>query len=271
MASCGLANLGSCLPQTFASYFSDLLNSPIEPLLNITLKLLSEPIRINIFFDMWVIIIYMLSMFYALMIVATGFSFMFSGHDPVKRENAKQWLRNILIMIILIQASYFIYELAINLSSIMTTSTLSLVNQSFFQIGMHDISDIGLQLLLALSYVLVLLITALILVIRYAVVAVGVVLLPIAIFFYFFQPLKQYGVLILNFLGICIFVTFFDGILLAGFSKITSVPILYDMKSLVLISGFLIVDILMVLLMFFSIIKASIGIYAKTKLFGGKG
>ena len=243
----------------------NILNAPIQPFLELTLNLLSEPINLNLFFSMWVIIVYVISMFYGLMLVASGFNFIISGHDVVKRENAKQWLRNIVIMIILIQASFFIYQLAIDLSSIITSAVLTLVDPDFFLISVDDIGDIGLAIVFALIYVLVLIVTALILVIRYAFVAIGVVLLPLAIFFYFLPPLKSYGSLILNFLGIAIFITFFDVILLAGFSKLVDLAIFGGMQILVLISAFMIINVFMILLMFFSIVKAGLNVYTDVK------
>ena len=243
----------------------NILNAPIQPFLELTLNLLSEPINLNLFFSMWVIIVYVISMFYGLMLVASGFNFIISGHDVVKRENAKQWLRNIVIMIILIQASFFIYQLAIDLSSIITSAVLTLVDPTFFLISVDDIGDIGLAIVFALIYVLVLIVTALILVIRYAFVAIGVVLLPLAIFFYFLPPLKSYGSLILNFLGIAIFITFFDVILLAGFSKLVDLAIFGGMQILVLISAFMIINVFMILLMFFSIVKAGLNVYTDVK------
>jgi len=243
----------------------NILNAPIQPFLELTLNLLSEPINLTLFFSMWVIIVYVISMFYGLMLVASGFNFIISGYDVVKRENAKQWLRNIVIMIILIQASFFIYQLAIDLSSIMTSAVLTLVDPDFFLISVDDIGDIGLAIVFALIYVLVLIVTALVLVIRYAFVAIGVVLLPLAIFFYFLPPLKSYGSLILNFLGIAIFVTFFDVILLAGFSRLVDVAIFGNMKILILISAFLTISVLMLFLMLFSIVKAGLNVYTDVK------
>ena len=212
----------------------------------------------------------MLSMFYALLIVASGLSFMISGYDSSKRENAKSWLRNIVIMIILIQASFFLYQLFIDLASAMTSATLSLIDENFFLISADGISDLGLSILFSFIYLLTLILTALILTLRYAIVAIGVVLLPIGIFFYFLPPLKSYGSLILNFLGIAVFVVFFDAILLIGFSELANIGIFSSMKIVVLISAFVLIDVLMVFLMTFSVIKAGLGVYSDVKKIGGK-
>ena len=212
----------------------------------------------------------MLSMFYALLIVASGLSFMISGYDSSKRENAKSWLRNIVIMIILIQASFFLYQLFIDLASAMTSAVLGLIDENFFLISADGISDLGLSILFSFIYLLTLILTALILTLRYAIVAIGVVLLPIGIFFYFLPPLKSYGSLILNFLGIAVFVVFFDAILLIGFSELANIGIFSSMKIVVLISAFVLIDVLMVFLMTFSVIKAGLGVYSDVKKIGGK-
>src|SRR3989338_10470881 len=108
MAECGILNIGSCLPEKLIEYVTSILNAPLQPLLTSIQNLLSEPVQIQLFVSLWAIIIYVLSMFYAFLIIYAGFTFIISGYDSGKRENAKSWLRNILIMIILIQASFFI-------------------------------------------------------------------------------------------------------------------------------------------------------------------
>lgn len=207
-------------------------------------------------------------MFYALLLVASGLSFMISGYDSAKRENAKEWLRNVVIMIILVQSSFFLYKLIINLAAAMTSATLSLVDQNFFLISIGSISDLGLALMLGVVYLATLILTSLVLTIRYAVVAIGVVFLPIGIFFYFLEPLKQYGSLILNILGTAIFSTFFAAILLIGFAQLSSVGIFADLRIIVLISAFLFIDALLLFLMFFSIVKSALNVYAGVRRLG---
>lgn len=269
MADCGLLNLGSCLTQNFFEFIINILNSPTQPLLELALNLLSEPINLSPFFTLWVIVVYLLSIFYALLLLGTGFNFIISGYDSAKRENAKSWLRNIIIMIILVQASYFIYQLAIDLSSALSSATLSLIDENFFLISADGIVDIGVSFVFTFLYLISILWTVLILIVRYAIVSIGVVLFPIAIFFYFISPLKQYGSLILNILGSCIFVTFFDAVVLIGFSKIANMGIFSNMKILVLITAFLVVNFIMISLMLFSIVKAALNVYSDVRKIGG--
>jgi hypothetical protein len=204
-------------------------------------------------------------MFYALLLLGSGFNFMISGYDSAKREKAKTWLRNVLIMIVLVQASFFIYQLAIELSASATSAMLTLINQNFFLIGLNSISDLGMAIFFGLFYLCTLIVTSLVLVIRYAFVAIGVVLFPIGIFLYFMPALKQYGSLILNFLGIAIFVTIFDAILLAGFSQLVTLPVFENMRIIVVIAAFGIITVVMILLFFFGIVKSAFSVYNEVK------
>ncbi|MGV8142258.1 MAG: hypothetical protein ACP5NS_01325 [Candidatus Pacearchaeota archaeon] len=263
MPSCGLANLGACLPQVFFDFILTLINEPIQPFLQLTLNLLSEPINLSLFLSLWVIIVYLLSMFYALLLVGSGITFLISGYDVEKREQAKGWLRNIVIMIILVQSSFFIYGLFIDLSSTMTSAVLSLIDPAFFTISASSVTGLGLTILLSLFYLIALILTTLVLTLRYAVVAIGVVLFPIGIFFYFLPPMKSFGSLILNLLGISMFITFIDAILLVGFSALMNISTFSSLQIIVLISVFLLIDILMFVLLFFAISRAVFSVYSQ--------
>lgn len=239
------------------------INAPAQLMLNWVKNLLSNPINIQAFSSVWAIIIYMLSMFYAFLIIYSGFMFITSGYDASKREKAKEWLKNIIIMIILIQGSFFIYQLFLDLSSTMTASTLTLTSPNFFLLNVDNNASIGLQLILGGFFLVTLLFTSLFLVIRYAIVGVGVILFPLSIFFYFIPALKPYGLLILNFLGVSIFITFLDAILIIGFSQLMALDSFSNLKMLVMIACFLIINIVMFFLMFFSIVKAAWNVGSK--------
>ena len=265
MPDCGLVNLGACLPEVFFNFLFNLINAPVQPFLQLVINLLSAQVNTSIFSSLWAIIVYMLSMFYALLIVGSGLSFLISGYDSEKREQAKEWLRNIIIMIVLVQSSFFLYQLIIDLASTMTSATLSLVSPNFFKLSINSTAGLGLSLLLIFVYIFVLIITALVLTVRYAIVAIGIVFLPIGIFFYFIPQLKSFGSLILNILGIAVFINFFNAILLIGFSALVNVGAFETIQIIILISAFLLIDILMVVLLFFAITRAVFGVYSNIK------
>ncbi len=255
--SCSLLNLGSCLPQKLFNFFIGILNAPIIPLLNLTKTLLVDPIRIDLFLPLWGIILYILSMFYGILMIYSGFNFMFSGHSAIKRAKAKEWFVNIFIMIVLIQASYFLYALTLDVQSLMTAGIINLIDDKFFLITADNFVNLGLQFLFALFYAFTIIITIFLLAFRYIIVAAGVVFIPIGIFCYFISPLKEYGRLIFNFLGTNIFLGFFISLIFLVCSQLTTISTFKEFKILVMISAFGIANLLMIYLMFFSAIKSA--------------
>jgi hypothetical protein len=265
---CGLLNIASCLPEKLYDFAINLLNSPIQPLLDLIKSLLTEPVQMNLFAPLWAIVLYIISLFYGILFLYSGFNFMVSGYDAEKRAKAKEWFRNIVLMIVLVQASYFLYVSVVDIGSLLTAGVINLVEDQFFLLTADNLVNVGLQFFFTLTYVLVLLITVLFLTFRYIIVAVGVVFVPIGVFLYFIPPLKSYGRLILNFLGICIFVTFFDSLIFLICSKLLDISLFENFKILVMISSFLISNFLMFYLMFFSAIKSAFKTGGKVAVVG---
>lgn len=256
--SCGILNLATCLPEKAMQYLIEVINAPLQPLLDLTKDLLSEPIEINLFASLWATMIYIISLFYGILLLYSGFNFMISGHDIVKRENAKAWLRNILIMIVLVQASYFLYELALEIGAGLSAGVINMIPNEFFLLTVDTLPNVGLELIFSLPYVFILLFTVLLLLIRYVIVAVGLVFFPLGIFFYFFEPLKPYGNLVINTVLANIFVTFIASVFLLAFSKLVEIGFLNNVKMLIMIAAFSTIDVLLFFVMFFVMIKAAL-------------
>lgn len=257
LVECGLTDLAACLPQKFFEYLLSILNAPLQPLLDLTKNLLTEPVNMSLFFSMWTIIIYIISLFYGLFMLFAGFNFLIAGYDASKRENAKMWFRNVILMIIFVQGSFYIYQLFVEIGARLTAGVVSIIDPTFFLLTADSIASFGLQFVLLIPYLLILVLTIIMLGLRYLLVSVGVVLFPIGIFFYFIPPLRAYGKMILNILFITIFIVFFDAIILFGASQLVTIPIYASFKVIVAIVAFFTVNILMVLLLLFAIIKAA--------------
>lgn len=255
--NCGLTNLASCLPEKMYDFFIELLNAPIEPLLDLTRTLLETAPSISLFEGVWAIVVYCISMFYGLLFIYSGFQFMFSGHNVIKREMAKEWLKNTVIMITIVQASFYLYGLTIELGSVMSSSVLSMVDPHFFMITADNLINIGLEFLFVGAYVIILFFTILFLVMRYLVVCFGVLFAPIGVFCYFIPPLKSYGKLILNLLGMFIFITFLDAIIILACSMLIEISLFENIKILVMICCFMMINLLFLVLIKHIISKSS--------------
>ncbi|MBU0460610.1 MAG: hypothetical protein KJ597_00535 [Nanoarchaeota archaeon] len=256
MTECGLTNLAVCLPEKFFEYIASLLNGAVEPLLELTRYLLTEPVSISTFHPLWAVIIYVISLFYGLFFMFAGFNLMISGYDAAKRERAKHWLRNIVLMIFFIQASFLMYSLMIELSSLLTTGIIDIIDPNFFLMTADSMTNFSLQITLLFPYLTMLLLTVLMLALRYLIVAIGVVFVPFAFLFYFIPPLQSYGKLILNVLTVIIFVPFFSGIILFGTSALMSIPMFADYKIVLSLVGFGSVSGLLLFLVAFALLKA---------------
>jgi hypothetical protein len=254
---CNLLNLGSCIPQKLFDFFVGILNAPILPILNLTKLLLIDPINLELFSPLWAIILYVISMFYGILMIYSGFNFMFAGHNAIRRAKAKEWFMNIFIMIVLIQASFFLYSLILDVETLLTSSIMNFIDEQFFLITADNLVNLGLQFFFSLMYVTTLIVTILLLTFRYIIVVTGVIFIPIGIFCYFIPPLKDYGKLIFNFLGVSIFSSFFTSLILLVCSKLIEIDVFHDFKILVMVSAFGIANLLMFYFMFFSAIKSA--------------
>lgn len=245
---CGLTNLATCIPQKIFDYFMGIVNAPLQPLLSFVRSLMENPPSIDLFKGLWVIIIYCISLFYCFLIIYSGVQFMLSGHDVVKREMAKEWLKNTILMIVLIQASFYIYGLVLEIGSSLSAGVLSMIDPHFFLLTADNLANVSLEFFFVTFYLLILIVTVLILVIRYLLVALGVLFVPIGIFCYFIPPLKSYGRMILSLLGMLIFITFLDAIVLLACSMLMSIALFQNFKILIMISAFSITNLLFILL-----------------------
>jgi hypothetical protein len=256
MTECGLLNLATCLPAKFVEYFQQLLNAPLQPLLYLVEDLLVEPVEISLILPVWAIIIYIISMFYGLFFIYSGFSLMVSGYDVEKRVRAKLWFKRIFLMIISVQSSYLIYKLLIEISSSLSISIIKQVSSNFFLLTADSFINLGLSIIFTASYVAILLMTIITLSFRYLLVFIGVVYFPIGLFFYFVPPLKVYGKFIINLFLAMIFFNFFATLVLLISSLLMEVPMFTNFKMLLMLTSFLIVNLMMIFLVGIILVKS---------------
>ncbi len=239
---CGLTNLASCLPEAIYDYILVLINAPILPLLSAIETMFTSEVSIDLFYTLWSIMRYIISFFYIFLFLYVGYVFLTSNSNPIKRSHAKDMLRNIFLMIVLIQGSYYIYGLLIDLSTILNSVIYSFIDSTFFLITADNITNIALEFVYASTYVIVIFITLLMLVLRYILVSFGVVLFPFAIFCYFIPPLKGYGRFMINALLIFIFITFIDLLIILGGSMMVDIALFENFEILIMITCFSLVN-----------------------------
>ncbi|MFC1697115.1 hypothetical protein ACFL1H_02180 [Nanoarchaeota archaeon] len=258
--ACSITNLPACIVEGFFDFLLGLLNAPIQVLLDGIQYLLAEPVVISVFHSFWALIIYIISMFYGLFLIYAGLNFMVSGYDAEKRERAKQMLQNIIIMVFLIQASYFIYSLLIDLSSLLTAGVINMINPEFFLLTSDNLANLGLELLLTAPYVGCLIISMIFLAGRYLIVSMGIIFFPIGIFFYFIPFLKSYGKLMMEYSLVMIFLPFFLSLILLFSSKLLTIPIFENFKIVLMICAFMSINMIFIIMGVFIVIKSAMAV-----------
>jgi len=239
---CGIRNIVSCLPDLISDYILLLFNAPLLPLLHGIKLLITAEISIDIFFRLWSIVRYILSFFYIFLFVYTGYTLLLANADPIRRAHAKDLLKNTFIMIVLINGSFYLYDLFLKINILMNAALLNMIDYHFFLLTGGNAVNIGLEIMFKFMYALTLFITFLFLILRYIVVCIGVIFVPIALFFYFIPPLKGYGRVMLNILGIFIFITTIDLLIVLACSMIVNLSIFDDFKIVFMIACFWIVN-----------------------------
>ena len=254
---CGITNLGSCLTEKFFEFLVYVLNQPIKPLLDVIKNLLTEPVNIAVFAEVWAVVIYILSMFYGFLLLISGFRFIVSGYSSEQREKAKQELRNIILMMVFIQLSFFVYSLALDLFSSISAVIFNMIDPVFFNITADNLLNIGLEISMLIPYLISIVLTLLFLTIRYICVSVGVLFFAIGLFFYFINALNSYGKLVLNYLGVLIALPVFYCMVFLASSKLLEIEIFANLKMLVMTGAFGLVNIGTLFLLLFVIIKTA--------------
>ncbi len=251
-----ISQLVNAIFTSLKNFILDIVNAPISPLVSFLKSLIQEPVNIDLFERYWEIITYVISIFYGLILLTAGFNFIVSSYDILKRERAKEWLKNAVLIIILVSSSYLIYKMVIDISSILNTGILGLVNQNLFVITMDNPVNFGLELLLYFTYIFTLLITIVLLGIRYLLASLGLVLFPIGIALNFIPPLKSYGQLILNLVFTFVFIPIFVSLVFLISSQLLNVGIFSTFKIIVALTALWIVNFSLVLMAIFVGIKA---------------
>ena len=104
-----------------------------------------------------------------------------------------------------------------------------------------------------LIYLIAIIITLILLAIRYFFASIAIIFFPIGILLYFFPFTQNYGKLILNLILINLFIPFFASIMLAGFSQLAHTGIFQNLQTLLATITFITIDVMLLLLALFSV------------------
>lgn len=246
-------------------------------LVGVVQQLLVQPPNIEVFASLWSLVVFILSAFYGLFILFAGFNFIISSASPEKRMIAQEWLQNVIMLIICVQASYLFYTLIAQIASNLSQGIVRTIDQNFFIFTLDNLPNFGLQIILGIVYIMVLIVTIIVLAINYFLSSIGIIFFPFGLFFYFIPPLKDIGKFIISTTFFVLFLPFFAGLILLSTSKLVILPAFTNIKILLVITSFFLADLTLAVVILLAIMRSILGIIQsdiakpfsaiKTKLF----
>jgi hypothetical protein len=260
MMECELWNLPACIMEAIGGFILNIINAPILPFLSVIKQLLMQPANIAPFGSLWAVLIYVISIFYGLFILFAGFNFIISGYNAEKRERAKEWLQNVVLMMLFVQASFLIYKLIAELAAGIASGVVSMIDPNFFLFTLDSLVNIFLEIALGIFYIAILFITMLVFSINYLLASIGVLFFPFGVFFYFIPPLRDIGRFIISKLMFVLFLPFFASLVLLGASELVKLGGFAMIKIVIVIGAFALVNVLMILLAILAVFRGVTGV-----------
>jgi len=245
------------LPLDIVDLFTNSIKNSVRSfntmLLGLTEALLASNPDPQLMFGVWQSIIFVISSLYLIIFLIVGFGFFFSGANIQKREEAKERLKKAVLMIIGVNISFIVYQLALELSSAITQFMWVNGFEQFFNNSIF--SGLGFVMLFAYAGSLFLAIITLFL--RYLFLLVGVVIFPIGIFLYFAPKMRGWGKLIFEFLGMMLAMQLIDVIILVAVGQVMVSLMGQAGSVLVPALGFVVVSLVNGFMIVHSIMKSA--------------
>ena len=255
---CSFSNIGQCIINAITGAITGILNLILYPFVEITLSFLRTQPNVSAFYYLWRTIVSIISVLYVVVISFSGLYLILRSDSVEGRIKAKTYLKNAIILIVLIPSSFYLYDLLLKFTSGLSNIALNHVNESFFYIDYDSIGGAIEETIMYLIYLIAIIITLILLAIRYFFASIAIIFFPIGILLYFFPFTQNYGKLILNLILINLFIPFFASIMLAGFSQLAHTGIFQNLQTLLATITFITIDVMLLLLALFSVFT---GIY----------
>lgn len=255
-SSCSLFSPLNCL-KDIAQLITYSTGLAAEPFLKSTAMVMTAQVYTEPFHNVWLAITGLISSFYIFFLLYSGIIFITQGDNIVKRHEAKESIKNVVIAIILVASSFYLYNILTDFNASITSYVFTQVNSNFFNVTSTSFGNAVFQIILIIPYVLLIMITLDLLFLRWLLVSLGIIFFPIGIFMYFVPFLRSYGKLILNLLILLIFIPFIISIIILGASTLVNTPMFTNFSIIFMTVSFLLIDFIFYLLVKFVMHKTA--------------
>jgi len=166
---------------------------------------------------------------YTLLLMGLGMYYIIRSSDVEGRINAKRWLKNMFLMIMVLTFSFYIFQAILGVNQAIASNLLEQASTDFFSVQ-TTLSDFVFAVSILLFANSLAMLTFFTLLMRYLMLPFLLLLFPFAIFFYFIPVTEGFGKFLLKLILLVVFMTSVDALLIRGFFTLfnTADPTLAD-------------------------------------------
>src|SRR5271157_145273 len=212
-----LFNLPTCIVERFFSALVSGFVDTAKEFLDNSLNFIVTGPNLDLFCTPYTQIMRILESLYTLALMGVGAYYITTAADVEKRAKAKLWIQNVIYLIIVLAFSFSIFKMIVELNQYIT---LSIYDTSFSNLLNIQVvfSSLVFAMVLSFNFLTAAALTFFTLITRYLMIPFLLLLFPIAIFLYFMPFTMEWGLFLLKFIVIIVFMTSIDAVLILGLS-----------------------------------------------------
>jgi hypothetical protein len=218
-----LSNLPACIADAILSAIANGLVYTSQKFLSAAMIFLTASPDIKWFCTPYTAVMSILESLYSITIMGAGLYYIINATEVEGRAKAKQWLKNLFFMVIMLAFSFYLFDTLLSLNQYISTTLYNTANPNLFNIG--NISESVVFVLVMVSgFSIMSGVTVSTLTARYLLIPFALLLFPIAIFLYFIPFARDWGLMILRTIILIVFMTSVDALVISGLSFLFSSP-----------------------------------------------
>ena len=257
-----LVRLVTNLPSTIFDFFLNAivlgLKASLQNLLDMSFQFLFSSPNPTWFCAPYNTVMAILESLFSIALMGLALMFIIRSNDVQGRLEAKKWLENLLMLIVVLSFSFALFQLIVGFNDFLATSFANQSMKNVFSSPYAPVASIFMLTMLFFN-VSLLALTFVTLLVRYLLIPFLLLLFPVAIFLYFLPPTRDWGKTGLKIILSIVFMTALDALILLGLTSLfgTSDPNLADaqIKMFAFFFGFGIIGVINVLVLLKSILS----------------
>ena len=218
-----LTNLPGCIAEAIINTLASGFVYTVDQFLTASFNFIAATPTLTWFCTPYNNVMAIIESLYAIAFMALGLFYIFRSTDVEGRLAAKEWLKNIFFLMLLLSFSFKLFDILVSINSYLTTSFLASVSREVFNPSVA-FGSLVFAFVILITSVFVLGLTFMTLLARYLLIPFLLLLFPIAIFLYFLPFTKQWGSAFLKMIVSIIFMSSLDALLIMALSMLFNTP-----------------------------------------------